>query len=220
MLNIALPLAVLGGSLMFLASPALASPQLRHQVVTVQGNSQACLARGRTALTQAGFADPATTANTVSGSSPQLAATIYCPPRASGQVEAIVMVAGSATLAPATIANTLNQVTVALGQTGGPSPTPAPSGTPLGDAAFDRFMAALRSSWPNYLEFLAQPVANTYFTAAQASQIVGMMRFPNEEVDAAVMLYPRVVDRENWFMVEQAMSFESSRRELRQRLTP
>jgi len=37
-------------------------------------------------------------------------------------------------------------------------------------------------------------------------------------VEAAVMLYPRVVDPGNWYVVEQAISFESSRRELRQRL--
>lgn len=132
----------------------------------------------------------------------------------------MVMVAGSATLAPATVANTLTQVAAALGQTGGSPPTTTVPGMPLSDAAFDQFMAALRSSWPDYLEFLAQPVTTTYFTAAQASQIVGTMRFPNEEVEAAVMLYPRVVDQENWFMVEQSVSFDRHRRELRQRLRP
>ncbi|AHJ29659.1 hypothetical protein NSP_33350 [Nodularia spumigena CCY9414] len=34
----------------------------------------------------------------------------------------------------------------------------------------------------------------------------------------AVMLYPQVVDRGNWFVVEQAFTFDSDRRELRRQI--
>ncbi|EAW44920.1 hypothetical protein N9414_11087 [Nodularia spumigena CCY9414] len=32
------------------------------------------------------------------------------------------------------------------------------------------------------------------------------------------MLYPQVVDRGNWFVVEQAFTFDSDRRELRRQI--
>lgn len=221
MLNsIPLTLTVIGSSLIVLVNPAFASPQLRHQVVSIRGNSQNCLARAQSALTRSGFANPATTSDTVSGSMNQLTATIYCQERPPNQAQAIVMIAGTAALSPAMVNSTLSNLTLEISQADSSQPPPvATSGTAISDEAFNQLMNALRSSWPNYLEFLAQPVTQNYFTAAQASQIVNTMRFPNEEVEAAVMLYPRVVDRGNWFVVEQAMSFDRSRRELRQRLT-
>lgn len=221
-------LAMMSGSLMVLASPALASPQLRHQTVSVSGNAQNCLARAQAALTRAGFATPATTADTVSGSSGQLTATIYCQQSRSNPVQAVVMLAGDATVAPATVASTLNDLTTGLNQaapsqssqSASPRSASGITGTALSDTAFEQLMGALRSSWPNYLDFLAQPVSQNYFTAAQASRIVDTMRFPNEEIEAAVMLYPRVVDPGNWFLVEQAITFTRTRQELRQRLMP
>ena len=219
MLNsIPLTLTVIGSSLIVLVSPAFASPQLRHQVVSIRGNSQNCLARAQSALTRSGFANPATTSDTVSGSMNQLTATIYCQQLPSNQAQAIVMIAGTAALSPAMINSTLSNLTLEISQADSSQPPVATSGTAISDEAFNQLMNALRSSWPNYIEFLAQPVTQNYFTAAQASQIVDTMRFPNEEVEAAVMLYPRVVDRGNWFMVERAISFDSSRRELRQRI--
>ena len=218
-------LAMMSGTVMVLASPALASPQLRHQTVSVSGNAQNCLARAQAALTRAGFATPATTADTVSASSGQLTATIYCQQSRSNPVQAVVMLAGDATVAPATVASTLNNLITGLNQAA-PSQSSLPrsasriTGTALSDTAFDQLMGTLRSSWPNYLDFLAQPVSQNYFTAAQASRIVDTMRFPNEEIEAAVMLYPRVVDPGNWFLVEQAITFTRTRQELRQRLMP
>lgn len=44
------------------------------------------------------------------------------------------------------------------------------------------------------------------------------MSFPSEEVQAAVMLYPRVVDLNNWFVVEQALSFSFDRQKLREQI--
>lgn len=226
--SIPITLAMISSGLMVLASPVLASPQLRHQTVSVSGNSQNCLARARAALTRSGFATPATTADTVSASSGQLTATIYCQQSRSNQVQAVVMLAGDATVAPATVASTLNNLTTGLNQSAPSQSSQAQStpsrpasgtiGTALSDTAFDQLMGALQSSWPNYLDFLAQPVSQNYFTAAQASRIIDTMRFPNEEIEAAVMLYPRVVDQGNWFLVEQAITFTSTRQELRQRL--
>ncbi|MGF1937589.1 MAG: DUF4476 domain-containing protein [Nostoc sp. ChiQUE02] len=90
--------------------------------------------------------------------------------------------------------------------------------TVISNTAFNQLMDALRRSWPKYLEFLAQTVPQNYFTSAQASQIIKEMNFGDQQVKAAVMLYPQVVDRGNWFIVDQAITFESDRQELRRQL--
>jgi hypothetical protein len=44
------------------------------------------------------------------------------------------------------------------------------------------------------------------------------VRFGNQEVRAAVMVYPRVVDKQNWYLVEQSLPFKYQREELRQQI--
>ena len=79
-------------------------------------------------------------------------------------------------------------------------------------------MDDLRRSWPKELEFLAQRVPQNYFISAQASQIVKEMKFGDREVEAALILYPQVLDRGNWFLVEQAITFQSDREKLRRQI--
>jgi hypothetical protein len=94
-----------------------------------------------------------------------------------------------------------------------------PSESPgISDTAFSQLMDDLRRSWPKELEFLAQRVPQNYFISAQASQIVKEMKFGDREVEAALILYPQVVDHGNWFLVEQAITFESDREKLRRQI--
>ncbi|AFW95981.1 hypothetical protein ANA_C13306 [Anabaena sp. 90] len=88
----------------------------------------------------------------------------------------------------------------------------------ISDSDFSQLMDDLRRSWPNELQFLIQIVPQNYFTSVQASQIVKEMKFGDREVEAAVMLYPQVVDHGNWFVVEQAITFESDRQEVRRKV--
>jgi Domain of unknown function (DUF4476) len=99
-----------------------------------------------------------------------------------------------------------------------PSTLSEPPLAAISDGDFSQLMDDLRRSWPNELQFLIQIVPQNYFTSVQASQIVKEMKFGDREVEAAVMLYPQVVDRGNWFVVEQAITFESDRQELRRRI--
>jgi hypothetical protein len=199
---------------------AQAAPQLRYRTVQLGGTVEACLNRADTSMGNAGFTNPATTSSEVIGANGQIAATVACQALTPQQFQATVMVAAAETVAPAVVITTLDTITTGLTNGGGNPNLPAsPTGQQaMGNEDFNQFMAALEDSWPDYLEFLAQPVSKNYFTAEQASQIVETMRFADDEVDVAVMLYPRVVDPGNWYVVEQAISFESSRRELRQRL--
>lgn len=56
------------------------------------------------------------------------------------------------------------------------------------------------------------------FTVAQ---VIGLMRecgFEETRIEVAVILYPVVVDQDNWFQVYDALSFGSSRQTLRERI--
>jgi hypothetical protein len=202
------------------ATGAEAAPQLRYRTVQTGGTVQTCLARSSAAITAAGFTNPATTASEVIGQNAQIATTVACQALTPQQFQATIMVAAAATVAPAVVTTTLDTLVAGLTSGGNVAPPPTqPGHQAMAEEDFNQFMAALENSWPNYLDFLVQPVSKNYFTAEQASRIVDTMRFADDEVDAAVMLYPRVVDPGNWYVVEQAISFESSRRELRQRLS-
>ena len=212
--------ALVGLGSMGWCARAEAAPQLRYRTLQAGGTLQTCLSRSATSMTGAGFTNPATTATEVIGDNGQITVTVACQALTPQQFQATVMVAAAETIAPARVNTTLNTITggLASGSDDGDLPGSPTGQRAMDNEAFNQFMAALEDSWPNYLEFLQQPVSKNYFTANQASQIVETMRFADDEVDAAVMLYPRVVDPGNWYVVEQAISFESSRRELRRRL--
>ena len=52
------------------------------------------------------------------------------------------------------------------------------------------------------------------FTSDQVRDILRRLDFDSERIDAAVMLYPRVVDRSNWFIIYDTLDYASSRREI------
>ncbi len=68
------------------------------------------------------------------------------------------------------------------------------------------------------IERLRSASRDRHFTAGQVREIVGWFGFGKDKVEAAATLHPLVVDPENWFEVYGALSFESDRRALRQRV--
>ncbi|MEM9002124.1 MAG: DUF4476 domain-containing protein [Cyanobacteria bacterium P01_F01_bin.86] len=213
-------LGCLGGAL-----PAQATPHLSYTSVQDNGSLSTCLNRAETAMFEADLLQESRTLNSISGSDFDLTATIHCQTLNTHSFQAIVIVAGEEDAGLADINSVLNVLSSVVEDSDPDIGWPDIGWPDLdGDAAtmdeseFRQFMAALDDSWPDYLEFLAQPVSYNYFTAAQASQIVSAMSFSQEEVQAAVMLYPRVVDLNNWFVVEQALSFEFDRQELRDQI--
>ena len=94
-----------------------------------------------------------------------------------------------------------------------------PTSTAISDTAFRQLMDDLRHSWPKDMEFLSQRVPQNYFTSAQAAKIVKEMTFGDKQEEAAVMLYPQIVDHGNWFVVEEAITFDSDLQRLRRDIT-
>lgn len=222
LLNFPLPhmaAAVLGASLVSWAMPAEAAPQLLFEKVEANGNVEDCALRAFSSLDSVGMEGIALTTPTVSSSNGEVTVTVFCESFDHQVFDATVMVAGQDESTLSSMGYIMGVVSAELRSSdiaAPPSPVAAP--LPMSEATFSEFLGALEGSWPAYLSFLQQPVAHNYFTAAQASQIVDAVRFGYEEVQVAVMLYPRVVDKNNWYLVEQSITFGHHRQQLRQQI--
>ena len=60
-----------------------------------------------------------------------------------------------------------------------------------------------------------EAASKNYFTSQQVLQILKKFDFEDDRLKVAKLLYPRVVDPENFFIVYDAFTFSSSKRELR-----
>lgn len=211
--------AILGASLVSWAMPAEAAPQLLFEKVEASGNIEDCALRAFSALDSVGMEGIALTTPTVSSSNGDVTVTVFCESFDHQLFDATVMVAGQDEGTMSNMGYIMGVVSAELrsGQVMAPPPSVAEP-LPMSEAEFGQFLSALDDSWPGYISFLEHPVAHNYFTAAQAIQIIDEVRFGYEEVQAAVMLYPRVVDKHNWYLVEQSITFSHNRQQLRQQI--
>jgi hypothetical protein len=209
--------AIVGASLTGWALPAAAAPQLVFDQITARGDVAACTHRAYRGLQSVGLDDVVVTLPTVTASHEEVAVTVLCHGPQAETFEATVMVAGDSEAVIAEMEDILGGIRTEL-----QSPADGPNAESLADlplmsdVEFSQFLVGLADSWPEYIDFLAPSVARHYFTAAQASQIVDAVRLGQEEVQVAIMLYPRVVDVHNWHLVEQSVTFGFDRQELRQ----
>lgn len=93
----------------------------------------------------------------------------------------------------------------------------APSG--LG-AEFDSLMEAFRTnSFDDGKVAFVKVMANgRKFSVDQVHEIMAEMSFDQGRVDAAVILYPRITDKENVYKLLDTMSFDQGRKDLIERL--
>lgn len=101
---------------------------------------------------------------------------------------------------------------------------PAYAPEPLPVAMADRSFALLarrvrRTSFSSEKSALVREVAkDAYFTSEQAYALVALIPFSDDQVEAAVVLYGSVLNREDFHRVYDALKFSSSRSALRRRL--
>jgi hypothetical protein len=65
---------------------------------------------------------------------------------------------------------------------------------------------------------LRTAVAENWFTTEQVVELLPLFAFSDDRVEAAAVLYPKVLDPENWFRVYGGFDFDSDKDELRRRL--
>lgn len=68
------------------------------------------------------------------------------------------------------------------------------------------------------LALLRSAAADRWFSADQVRQLVQGLSFGSDKVEAAAILYPRVADIQNWYLVYDAFDYDSDKQALRERV--
>lgn len=64
---------------------------------------------------------------------------------------------------------------------------------------------------------LRSAVRGRHFTSAQVLRMMSLFDFDDDKVEAAVLLFPKVLDQHNWYTVYAGLTFGSDKAELRRR---
>lgn len=99
-------------------------------------------------------------------------------------------------------------------------PPPKVTREPCSAADLAQIQAALNaeSFADGRLKVLGSAASNHWFTVAQVRTLMGLFDFDSDKVEAAAMLYPRVIDTANWYQVYSELSFEADKDALRERV--
>ena len=68
------------------------------------------------------------------------------------------------------------------------------------------------------VELIRIAAQHNFFTVDQVIGVVGAISFAQTQVEIAALMYPRVLDRRDWYRVYGALTFDSSKRSLKQRV--
>lgn len=103
------------------------------------------------------------------------------------------------------------------GPPGPHGPHGSPAATPEG---FEIILEAIKKRWPDRerVALIREMGTGGRFTSAQVRAMLERFDFDDYRVEAAVLLYPKVVDRENLIQALEAFKFPFSRDEVRKRL--
>lgn len=91
-------------------------------------------------------------------------------------------------------------------------------GNTMNNSQFSQFIVALKKNSfdESKLAFVQQQARITSFSSSQIRAILKTFSFDDDRVNAAKVLYPNCVDKPNFYIVYDAFSFDSSRKELMQ----
>jgi hypothetical protein len=108
-------------------------------------------------------------------------------------------------------------------RTVGPRPLPAdpapPRFTTLSQADFDRLAARIKSmNSTDAQETVRTAARGSFFTVDQAIVLLKACSYESSRVEMAVILYPRIVDLNRWFLIDEVFDYSSSRQQVRQRV--
>ena len=87
---------------------------------------------------------------------------------------------------------------------------------PMNSRSFEQFRQVIRNeSFDNTRLVLAkQTIATNYFSSAQVKEIVELFSFENSKLDIAKYSYKYTVDKNNYFILNNAFAYSSSKEEL------
>lgn len=90
----------------------------------------------------------------------------------------------------------------------------------MGHGPFDMLKVAIHAEpfGDKKLDILREAARSHRFTVDQVIELLPMFTFSDERVEAAVVLYPRVMDPEVWFRVYDHFDFDADKEQVRKRL--
>lgn len=91
---------------------------------------------------------------------------------------------------------------------------------PMHDAQFAQMIAQIQAEpfSSGKMSVLTIAAEYNYFSSAQTRAVVSSLTFSSDKVEAAVLLYPKILDPGAFYQVLSAFTFESSKEEVRTRL--
>ncbi len=86
----------------------------------------------------------------------------------------------------------------------------------MNSRTFDQFRQTLKNEGfdNSRLTIAKQTIGTNYFTAAQVKELVQLFSFDNSKLDLAKFSYRNTVDKNNYFLLNDAFSFSNSKEEL------
>jgi hypothetical protein len=95
--------------------------------------------------------------------------------------------------------------------------------TPMSPEAFSRLVAAVRSASfdDDKVAVIREAVqsSNNYVTSAQTGSLMDLISFDESRIEAAVACWPHLTDPQNSFSIYSHLNFDSSKDELRKRVS-
>jgi len=87
---------------------------------------------------------------------------------------------------------------------------------PMNSRSFEQFKTTLRNeSFDNTkLAVARQTIAANYLSAAQVKEVVQLFGFENSKLDIAKYSYKYTIDKNNYFLLNDAFAFSSSKEDL------
>jgi hypothetical protein len=122
--------------------------------------------------------------------------------------------------APVSATAAATRIAVASDLPGGVRQAAAPAVAPIDETGLASLRASIeRESFSQgKLRVLEQAAASHYFLAAQVRTLLGEFSFANDRMRALELLAPRLVDRNNAFVIYDALTFTPEKQRARQLL--
>ncbi len=102
-----------------------------------------------------------------------------------------------------------------------PNTQVAPVLKPMTSSDFQKLLSALKSESfeKGKLRWLQGTVANNNFTVDQAKKVMRIFSFANGKVQAAAMMYDKILDKNDFYKVYEELTFDSDKEKLKKMIT-
>lgn len=86
----------------------------------------------------------------------------------------------------------------------------------MSDYEFGRVLSSIQKEWfeTNKVKSATQVINSSWFSAAQVKQMLQLFNFESNKLDLAKLAYAKTVDQQNYFIINDVFSFNSSKDEL------